>query len=286
MRRLTYIATVVGIVLLACASCRTISSLIHDDQVVAKAGRYSLYKSDLDKVIPATASPQDSMALALQYINAWASDVVFLDLAESQLSKSDKDVSKELEEYRRSLLKYKYEQKYVNERLDTTVTADEIGEYYSTHKDQFVLETPIAKVRYMRISKDSPNLSVIKKKMASTVVEDLVEADSLAYFSADIYTDYSGQWISIVRLAQNFGMDYGILISKVKRSMIETSDASGKLNVAYIVDYMGAGDVAPLDYCSEHIKDIIVSRRKHDLINDLERSLLDDARSKGKFEIL
>ena len=164
MHNLRIIGITVGIVLLALSSCRTISSLVHDDQVVARVGRVCLYKSELDKVVPASASAQDSMALALQYINAWASDVVFLDVAESQLSKSDKDVSRELEEYRRSLLKYKYEQKYVNERLDTAVTADEISGYYEEHKNLFVLKSPIAKVRYMRISSGSPNVSLIKKE--------------------------------------------------------------------------------------------------------------------------
>ena len=191
-----------------------------------------------------------------------------------------------LEEYRRSLLKYKYEQKYVNERLDTAVTADEISGYYEEHKNLFVLKSPIAKVRYMRISSGSPNVSLIKKKMASTVVDDLIEADSLAYFSADIFTDYSGGWISIAQLAGNFGTDYTTLMSKVKNSMVEMEDSSGKLNVAYIVDYMAAGDQAPLDYCSDHIRDMIISIRKHDLINNLERDLLEDARSKGRFEIL
>ena len=286
MHNLRIIGITVGIVLLALSSCRTISSLVHDDQMVARVGKVNLYKSELDRVIPPGASAQDSMALALQYINAWASDVVFLDVAEAQLSKTDKDVSRELEEYRRSLLKYKYEQKYVNERLDTTVTEDETAAYYELHKEQFILKTPIAKVRYMRISPDSPNVSLIKKKMASTVVDDLVEADSLAYFSADIYTDYSGQWIDLTQLARNFGVDYTVLMSKVYRSMVEMKDASGKLNVAYIEDYLAAGDMAPLDYCSAHIKDMIISIRKHKLIDDLERDLLEDARSKGKFEIL
>lgn len=284
MHRCTYIL-IIGIVLLAVSSCRTISSIVHDDQVVAKVGRDFLYKSDLDKVIPESATGQDSIALAQQYINAWASDAVFLELAEAHLSKEDKDVSKELEEYRRSLLKYKYEQKYVNERLDTAVVEDEIVKYYEDHKEQFVLEVPIVKVRYMRISADSPNLGLIKKKMASSDVDDLVEADSLAYYAADIYTDYAGQWIDVVRLARNFGVDYGTLMSEVRHSMVEREDA-GKVNVAYIEDYIAAGDQAPLEYCRDRIKDIIISVRKQTLINGLERDLLEDARSKGKFEIL
>ncbi len=286
MHKFLHIISLVGIVLLACQSCRTISSLVHDDQVVAKVGKYFLYKSDLDKVIPESATGQDSMTLALQYINAWASDAVFLDVAEEHLSKADKDVSKELEEYRRSLLKYKYEQQYVNERLDTAVTDDELLRYYESNPGQFILEVPVAKVRYMKIDADSPQYGLIKAKMASTVVDDLVAADSLAYYAADIYTDYSGNWVDMAEFSRNFGVDYMTLMSKVRRSMVEMKDSSGKMNVAYIEDYIAAGDRAPLEYCRERIKDIIVSVRKQTLINNLERELLDDARAKGKFEIL
>ena len=253
---------------------------------MAKVGRHRLYKSELDKVIPSSASPEDSMALALQYINTWASDLVFLDVAESHLSKSDKDVSMELEDYRRSLLKYRYEQKYVNERLDTAVLENEIQAYYEQHKEHFMLDVPIVKVRYMRISSDSPNMSLIKKKMSSEDVADMVEADSLAYFSADIYTDYGGKWVDMVSLAKNFGTDYGTLLSKARSSCIEMEGEGGKINFAYIADFVSAGNVAPVEYCHAHIKDIIISMRKQALISGLERDLLEDALAKGKFEIL
>ena len=52
--------------------------------------------------------------------------MLFMDMAETELSKGEKDVSREIESYRRSLLKYRYEQKYVNQRLDTAVTEADI----------------------------------------------------------------------------------------------------------------------------------------------------------------
>ena len=74
----------------------------------------TLFKSDLDKVIPAGLPEEDSLRLANQYINSWALEHVFIGVAEQQLSKAEKDVMQELEAYRRSLLKYRYEQLYVN----------------------------------------------------------------------------------------------------------------------------------------------------------------------------
>lgn len=274
-----------GIALLTLSSCRAISSLLHDDDVVAEVGRHRLYRSDVASLIPDGTSEEDSLRLALQYINSWASDLVFLDIAENQLSKDELDVTSELEDYRRSLLKYRYEQRYINERLDTLVSDDQIDEYYQDHIDNFVLEVPIVKARFLRIASDSPNLGVIKKKMSSSSLEDLAYADSLSYFSAVKYTDFRDRWIDMVSLSREFGIDYAELLSSMKNGFIEMEDDYGKTNVAFVADFIQAGEIAPVDYCRERIRNIIISVRKQILVSDLERDLLTDARDKGRFKV-
>ena len=117
MIRRLYILAIISVVLPAISSCRAISSFLANDEIVAQVGQEKLYRSDIDKVIPKGIVPEDSVRLSRQYINSWASDRVYLKIAEQQLSKAERDVTVELEDYRKSLLKYRYEQLYVNERL-------------------------------------------------------------------------------------------------------------------------------------------------------------------------
>ena len=93
---------------------------------VARIGTHVLYESEIDKLMPDGISAEDSIDMVEQYINSWAMEHLYEDLANRELSKSDLDVSKELDAYRRSLLKYRYEQSYVNQRLDTVITEDDI----------------------------------------------------------------------------------------------------------------------------------------------------------------
>lgn len=276
---------VLGIALLTFSSCRAISSLLHDDEVVAEVGRHYLYRSEVASLIPDGTSEEDSLRLALQYVNSWAADLIFLDVAEAQLTKDEMDVSVELEEYRRSLLKYRYEQRYINERLDTLVADSQIDDYYLEHLENFVLEVPVVKARFLRISADSPNLGVIRKKMSSSLIGDLEAADSLSYFSAVKYTDYNGGWTDMVSLSREFGTDYAELLSLMRNGFIEKEDEYGKMNVAYIADFIPAGETAPLEYCRPRIRNIIISVRKQKLISDLEQDLLTDARDKGKYKV-
>lgn len=282
-----YLKILIGvlIVLSAFSSCRAISSLFNDEEYVAEAGGVLLSRADLDKVIPKGVMPDDSARLARQYIDRWAKDIIYQKMAEQKLSEVDKDVSKELEEYRRSLLKYRYEQLYVNERLDTNVTSDQIESYYESNKDKFILQRPIVKARYLDINSNSPVLPQLKKKMSSDKVEDIYEADSIAFSSAYKFSTWSGEWIDIIVLAKELTMDYSDILRGLNKGWIQNVDSLGRMRVSYVSEMVKKGELAPLEYCGERIKDIIISVRKHELLSELETELLEDARKNGTYII-
>ena len=278
-------------VLLAVSSCQLVhrvsdtTSELFGDEVVARVGRHKLFRSELSGYIPTGASPEDSLALAQQYINSWAEELLFLDMADAQLSKEEKNVDRELEEYRRTLLKYRYEERYINERLDTLITDAEVRSFYEAHADRFTLDRPLLKARYMVIPADSRSLRAIRERMGSDDAMDALAADSLAFTAALRYVDSSDSWMDALLLARELGTDEVSMMKTLKNRFIEFKGEDGNLRVAYVVDLARKGEPAPLEYCAERIRDIILSARKHDLVSGLERDLLNDARNKEKFVI-
>lgn len=279
------IAVIILFVLPAVSSCRAISSFLTDSEVVAQVGTDKLYRSDLDKIIPKGMMPEDSVRMARQYIHTWASDQIFLKVAMEQLSKAERDVTLELEDYRKSLLKYRYEQLYVNERLDTSVTMENIEQYYESHKDKFILDRPIVKARFLNIAEDSPVLPQIRKRMSSSEAGDLVEADSLAFSSAVKFTTWADRWIDVNVLAGEYMTGYESLLASVSRGWIEKVDTLGQKRLTYISDMINKGQPAPVEFCEQKIRDIIISSRKQELVQNLERDLLNDACENGQFKI-
>ena len=284
MRRGVVIA-ILGIVLSALTSCRAISSLLHDHGVVAQAEGVKLYRAELDALIPKGLSPEDSTELARKYITTLASDLIYQKVAQQQLSKSERDVTKELEDYRKSLLKYRYEQLYVNERLDTAVADELVEEYYAAHPEKFMLQRPLLRARYLNIAKDSPAIKSLKKMMKSSDPNVLVEADSVAYSVALKFTTWNNEWIDAAALAGEFGTDYNTMLQSINNGWIESADTTGYLKLAYIPEILHKGELAPIEYSAPDIKDIILSARKQALIATLERDLLNDARENGNFII-
>ena len=255
------------------------------DAVVARVGEHRLMRSELAAYIPAGVSSEDSLALAQSYIKSWAEELIFLDMAEKHLSAEEKDVTKDLEDYRRTLLKYRYEERYINDRLDTLISDEEVRAYYREHMDKFLVDRPLLKVRYMIIPADSRSLKTIKELMSSADAMDAIAADSLAFTAALRYVDSSDAWMDAIILARELGTDEVSMMSALRNRTIELKGDDGLLRVAFVVDMVQKGNPAPLDYCEERIKDILLSARKHELVGGLERDLLNDALAKGKFVI-
>jgi len=271
--------------LLSISSCKALVDWLHDGDIIARVGQTKLYFSEIEPLMPSGLSEEDSLQMLNQFILSWASEQLYADAAERELSKADRDVSKEIEAYKNSLLKYRYEQIYVNTHLDTLVSQSDIEKYYREHPEQFTLSFPIFKARFLDIMRDSPNIETLRARMSSRNTDDLAQADSLAYSSALKYADYSSKWIPASVLAQDFGTDIKTMVSNWSGDYIEISDEMGDIKVAYVIDSKRQGSVAPLDYCKDRIVDIIISSRKYSIITNLEQELLDHARSGKDFVV-
>ena len=165
---------------LVLGGCEWLSHLIHNEDIVAEVGKYQLTRRALEEAVPDGLSAEDSAAFVSEYILEWTKDKLFLEKAESLLSAEEKDVTAELEDYRTTLLKYRYQQHDITERLDTAVQASEIEAYYEEHKDSFRLDSPLYKGLFYSVSSSTPDLDQIGKKLASSKQEELMEGDSLA----------------------------------------------------------------------------------------------------------
>ena len=283
MKRSGVFSLLVGVIIVS--SCNMVQSFIHDDEVVAKVGKHKLYKSELNAYIPSGISSADSTNMALQYINSWATSLIYSDVAVSQLPKSEQDVSAELESYKRSLLRFRYEQQFVNDRLDTLVTEDQMLAFYKANPGLFELERPILRVRYIDIVKTSEQKDFLLKKMASSRTSDAILVDSLANRYAIRYFDNTQSWVDATDLAREFGTDYLTMLSKLKNNYItiESSDMSD-VKSAYVKEIMRKG-TAPFEYCTDRIREYVLSGRKRELLVALEQSLLKEASDRGSFVI-
>lgn len=272
-------------VLSAFTSCERISALLQGDDAVAKVGRHRLYRSEVEALIPSGISPEDSLNIARSYINTWASDLVYLNTAQQKLSKSDKNLNQELEQYKNALLKYRLEQLYISENLDTSVSEQQIKEYYDNNSESLSLVYPIVKAKFIRLTPGSVELDKVKDALSGDDPDNQLELDNIIYSCSERYDDFGGNWVEITDLASEFRTDYGTLLAQMSNSFIVIQEPDGHLNVAYIDSLIRSGNVPPLEFCREKIYNVIISVRKQQLLSQMEEQLLSSAREAGLFQI-
>jgi len=268
MKKLVFIAFV-----LIAASCKYLEFNTRD-AVVAEVGDNKLYESEIKSLIPPGKSPEDSLEMLNQYVNRWAIKHLLLSKAESELSKTDKDVEQELEDYRSSLLMYRFEKMYIDQRLDTTITEAECRDYYAKNSGNFVLTNSVVKARFAKVSSTSPNLEKLKRIYKAVSIEDVDEFERLCYSSADKYTNFNNEWIDIALIAKEIPYDVPAVEREVTtKSSIETKD-SLYTYLVFFPEKISPNETAPFEYYRSRIKEIILSKRKQDLITKLEQDLI------------
>src|SRR6056297_2636242 len=100
---LKYLFAVLPVVILFGCGNKTVSN----GEAIAKVGSGKLYHQDVSSVIPDNLRKEDSILMAEDYIRKWIKQELLLLKAEENLSEAEKDVSKQLEEYRKSLILYR-----------------------------------------------------------------------------------------------------------------------------------------------------------------------------------
>ena len=277
MKSLTFSLIVLAGLLVECQRPET-------KRPVARVFDKYLYESDLQDIFLSNVSKQDSILIAQAYIDKWIQTQLLLKQAEENLTDKEKNVAHQLEDYRASLLIHKYEQEYINQKLDTLVKESEIEQYYDSNKDNFVLSEPIVKALFIKLRKEAPQTPKIKEIYRSKRQEDIQLLDNLAYQAAIYYDFFNDQWIPFSLITRQLPYSIDDINQTFSRQYIEMEDGSFNYLVS-LREVKHQGEIAPLSYITNDLKQLIINSRKQNLINQLERNLFIKAKDDRNYEI-
>lgn len=267
--------------MLAVAGCKS-----EEGDRIATVGDHILYKQDIERLLPPGISAEDSSAMVEQYVKTWALAHLKLMKAEEVLSADEKDITAEVEDYRSNLLNYRFEHNYIEARLDTTVTNEEMQAYYDSHSTNYKYPYIIAKARIITISQNSPHYNEIKKAYDVTDEEKVEELREVCLSYAERYDEFGGAWIAMPTIAKSVpGLDAESCETIFRNANKYIKVGDGKDYFIFLTDKIPVGNLAPYDYCKQTIKDAILINRKQALLTQLEQELLQDGIESNKLTI-
>lgn len=271
------------LLLTAFVSCH----LIMDSEKVplARVGERVLYLDDLESVLPSGLSADDSMMMAEDYIKKWIMNELLVKKAEENLSLAQKDLSKELQEYRNSMLTYRYKMALMFQRLDTVVNEREISAYYELHKDNFVLNKNIVKAIFIQIPTEVSKPEQVKVFCEQVSDDNLRELQEYCLKFAITYDVYVDNWVELDLIAQHLPEPIADENRFLRRNATIEYRDKDFYYLLCVIDYRLANNLAPVEYVEESIKSLIINRRRIDFLKKIEDDVYFEGIRNNKFKL-
>lgn len=255
-------------------------------EAVARVNENYLYKSDLNDVVPEGVSAEDSLVMVSNYIQKWALKLLLQSGAERNLpDKKQAEFNKLVNEYKTDLYTKTYIEALVKQNLDESVSKEASLEVYEQNKESFKLNEDLLKFRYIKIPKNAVNLNEVTKRFKSFEQSDRRFLDSIAVqFGA--YSLNDSVWIRYSQAIEKIPVvsinNKNLLLKK--SNFVQLQD-SLNLYLMQINDVLAPNDYAPLEYVQPTVNQIVINKRKLELIKQLESDIIKDANRNKQFEV-
>ena len=251
-------------------------------EIIAIVNTDKLFKEDLKDFLPRNISREDSLILVKSFIQDWAVKKLLLDAAaNNNTQESLKNIKNLVQDYKESLLINNFKEALIKQQLDTIISDNEVETYYLINNENFKLNEVLVKSRYLYFDASIINKKEIVKFFKSEEIEDAEELER-QQLSFKMYQLNDSIWTELDKILLKLPFSKENLLKKSK--FIQKQDSLGLYLVA-IKDVLRRNDIAPLSYIKPTIKEMILHKRKIELIRNIEKIIVKDATKNNNFKI-
>ena len=267
------------------ASCNLMDQP-EEKEAIARVKDSYLYKEDVASLISENTSPEDSALLISNYIKRWATQKLLIDRAKVNLrAEQQLELDKLVKNYQNELYAKAYTDVIVARELDTAISSESAENYYAENGENFVLNEDLVKLRYINLSHQNQDFDKIKTRFRRFDEEDKQALLDMA-IQFNSYSLNDSVWVKTKQVYDKIRPltpqnNPEFLKNK---NFMQLEDSLGVYLIS-VEDVKLSGQQAPLEYSLPSVKQILLNRRKLELIKKLEKDITQDAIKNDKFEI-
>ena len=255
----------------------------NNKQIIASVNEKDLLLSEVLKEMP--KATEDSTFFIERYMNLWIRKQLMIYHSEINLSSDLLNYEAQIADYRSSLLIYAYQQELINQNFDTSITINEISDYYNQYREKFKLVKNIFMGRYIVVDKSAPNSKNLKKWYKSNKPDDIESlTDYCHQFAKEYYlSDSSWQYFSSINnKLPKFITEEEYFLENTKGVWFEDQQYR---HYIYIKNYQIKGSISPLELEREKIRNVLLNKNKIQYLKQLEDELYQNALALKKIKI-
>lgn len=231
-----------------------------------------LYKEDLQSVLPAGLTKDDSLFFAEHYIRTWVEDLLLYEKAQNNIPDNE-EIDRLVENYRKALIMHTYQEELIGQRLTKDIPEQEIAEYYEKNKELFKLDRPLVKGLFIKVPLIAPQLTNVRKWYKSEAQEAVEHLEKYSFQNAVKYEYFYDKWVSLadildlIPLKTDSPEEY---INKNRHVELKDTAFYYFLNVS---DYRAVGEQEPYEFAMPEAKDMLVNIKRVDFMRQVKDDL-------------
>ena len=243
---------------------------------LVQVGDNYLYMEDVMAVTPPGISEKDSAEMADRYIKNWSDDMLLYAKAEGNIP-DDAGINELVNSYRRELITHTYIEQIVSQEVESLIPDSEVEEYYNENKDAFLAVEPYIKGLYIKVPKTASGISQVRQWYKDGSERSVDKIEKYGLRNAVDYEYFYDRWRSVNDFFLRLPTDADKEKNNIgKNKNIELSD-SAFYYFLHIEDYLGKGEILPLEYAGKDIREIIMNNKRVEFITKMKKDLYDEA---------
>lgn len=243
---------------------------------LVQVGDNYLYMEDVMAVTLPGISEKDSAEMADRYIKNWIDDMLLYAKAEGNIP-DDAGINELVNSYRRELITHTYIEQIVSQEVENLIPDSEVEEYYNENKDAFLAVEPYIKGLYIKVPKTASGISQVRQWYKDGSERSVDKIEKYGLRNAVDYEYFYDRWRSVNDFFLRLPTDADKEKNNIgKNKNIELSD-SAFYYFLHIEDYLGKGEILPLEYAGKDIREIIMNNKRVEFITKMKKDLYDEA---------
>ena len=228
-------------------------------------------------------SSEDSVRVVDQYIRQWATGLIEYDVAKD---KTNKDIERLVEDYRRSLYLHEYEQRLIAQRMPQMIEDTLIESFYSLHSKYLILSETIIRGLLLVVPNKAPNMNDLRKKIQQPNLEENIEwLEKFAYQYAVGYELFLEDWKDMSEIIVLMPFEQNDLDKQLKnKRQIELQDSINTY-ILQVTELHMKGELKPLTYARKEIESILLRQRQVEFLKEERNLLYEKALKEGKLKL-
>ncbi|MDR2473618.1 MAG: peptidyl-prolyl cis-trans isomerase [Tannerella sp.] len=269
-----YLTVIALLLVCACSKYRSEADV---DDVLVRIKDRTVTRSEIEKIIPKGLSPEDSTLKAEALIKNRVTEMLTDDAARRNVRDDAAEIEQLVDEYRKSLVRHRYQEQIVRDRVSTEISEAEEIEYYDANKEQFVLDQTLIRGIFLKTPVGAPNLNDVRKWYVSQSEESLEKIEKYSIGNAVEYDFFYDRWVRLEDVLTRIALPAAD-VNRIVRANgnIEISDSTF-VYFLNITDNLTAGKTAPFEFVRTQIQNMLVNKRKVEYLRQFREKMYLDA---------